>query len=91
MLVGLPGRHGLAREVLLSEHFLLQLVHLVAPVEIVHFHAQPAQRVAAVFLVRGMDGRQHLAQRTVVVQMALELGDMGHQVLQLGEVVRGRE
>ncbi|GBK59991.1 hypothetical protein JFPO14_contig00059-0001 [Edwardsiella piscicida] len=73
----------------LAEHLLLQLLHVVADVQVVHLLTQLAQGVAAVArLVGAVDGRQHLGQRGVLLQQALEAGDLGHQVLHLGHVLR---
>jgi hypothetical protein len=79
-------------EVRLAEHLLLQALDVVAAVEVVHALAQLADAQAGVHgLVVLVDGRQHQPHGRVVLDVPLELRDVRHQVLQLGEVLRGRQ
>ncbi len=92
LAVGILGIHHHPREAPFAEHLLLQALHIKADIEIVHLLAQFAQGVIAIaHRIFVVDGRQHIGQRRIRLNMLLELPEHRYQMRHFFGALRRRQ
>ena len=91
LVVGLLSVEHTPGKVLLAEHRLLEVLDVDGLVEVMHLLAELADRVALVALLVGVvELGEHFGERRVIVDEALEAGDLRDEVRHLGMVLGGR-
>ncbi len=88
-VVGFLWIHTNAWEVFFTEHLFLQLFHIVAGIQVMHFLTELTQGITGVtFYVLFVIRRQHFRQWSICLQQFFETYQQGDKLLQFGHILR---